>query len=189
MEMKNYAEAAKRFAFFRDTPQYLQLPGLSDRALLRLGHACAALNQWEQARQAHELLLSQLAGSKWTQEAHYGVGWAREQQGQYDQAVAAYTKAASGTLSETAAMAQLRIGICCMAQNRPQDAAEALLAVPAKYGFDEWNAVALLEAADAYGQLRQTAQQVQVLNRVVQEFPQSSWAKEASKRLAKLPKG
>ena len=93
--MKNYAEAAKRFAFFRDTPQYLQLPGLSDGALLRLGHAYAALNQWEQARQAHELLLSQLAGSKWTQEAHYGVGWAREQQGQYDQAVAAYTKAAT----------------------------------------------------------------------------------------------
>src|SRR5207253_10630179 len=180
---------AKRFAFFRDTPQYLQLPGLSDGALLRLGHAYAALNQWEQARQAHELLLSQLAGSKWTQEAHYGVGWAREQQGQYDQAVAAYTKAASGTLSETAAMAQLRIGVCRMAQNRPQDAAEALLAVPAKYGFDEWNAVALLEAADAYGQLRQTAQQVQVLNRVVQEFPQTSWAKEASKRLDKLPKG
>src|SRR5207247_642195 len=39
MDLKDYAEAAKRLAVFRDTPKLQQLPGLSDRALLRLGHA------------------------------------------------------------------------------------------------------------------------------------------------------
>src|SRR5439155_10519773 len=115
MDLKNYAEAAKRFTVFRDTPQFQQLPGLSDRALLRLGHAYAALNQWDAAREAHELLLSRMTDSTWTQDAHYGVGWAREQQRQYDEAATAYAHAAAGRLSEAAAMAQLRIGICRLA--------------------------------------------------------------------------
>jgi TolA-binding protein len=186
LKEKDHAEAIKRFAFFRDTPQYQQLPGLSDRALLGLGHAHAALGRWDAARQAHELLLNRHPGSKWTQEAQYGVGWAREQQGQLDQALAAYNQAAGGPLSQTAALAQLRVGVCYAGQKKFKEAADAFLAVSAKFGFDEWAALALLEAADAYGELKQVNEQAQVLNRVIREYPKTAWAKEAQKRLDKM---
>jgi TolA-binding protein len=183
METKDWAEAAKRFAFFRDTPQFQQLPGLSDRALLRLGHVYAALEQWDEARKAHELLLSRHPGSRWTQAAHYGVAWALEKQKQWEPAAAAYAKAAEGQLSETAAMATLRRGLCQLALNRPKDAVKALLEVPEKFGFDEWNAAALLHAADGYVQMNERDAEVQVLQRLVREYPESPQAQEARKRL------
>jgi cellulose synthase operon protein C len=189
MDMKNYAEAAKRFAVFRDVARYRQLTGLSDRALLRLGHALAAEKQWDTARQAHDTLLKSYAGSKWTQDAHYGIGFAHEQMNQYEQAAQAYLEATTGALSETAAMAQLRIGISRMALKRFEEAAEAFLAVPKRFAYDQWNAMALLETAEAYAQLNRKEQQVEMLNRVVREYEKTPWAQEAKQRLTRLQKG
>ena len=56
-QMADYAEAAKRLARFRDEGPLQNIPGLSDRALLRLGHALDKLKQWEPSRQAHEQVI------------------------------------------------------------------------------------------------------------------------------------
>src|SRR5262249_48997088 len=78
------AKAAARLAKFRDDGQFQNLPGLTDRALLRLGHALAHAGQWDQSRQAHETLASRFPNSPWVHEARYGIGWAWQNQKQYD---------------------------------------------------------------------------------------------------------
>jgi TolA-binding protein len=190
MELKDYAEAIKRFVVFRDVVQFQQIAGVTDRGLLRLGHALAAQKQWDAARQAHETLINRHGtASKWAPDAYYGIGYAREQQNQHEQAMQSYIQATTGPISETAAMAQIRIGVCRMALKRYKDAADAFLVVPNRFGFDEWNAVALLEAAEAFGQLKDGAQQVQTLNRVIREYAGTPWAKDAQQRLTSLQKG
>jgi TolA-binding protein len=187
MQTKQYAEAIKRFAIFRDVPQFQELIGLSDRAVLRIGHAYVYLKQWEQARQAFDYLTKRYGGSKWAHEARFGLGWANEQLQQYEPAAVAYNQAAAnGGITEVGAKAQIRLGVCRMAQKRYKEAADAFLAVPGKYGYDEWNAVALLEAAEAYVNLKQVDQARTVLQRLINEYPESPAAQTAKQRLSKL---
>ena len=39
MQLSEYAEAVKHLSLFRDKPEFQNLPGLTDRALFRLGQA------------------------------------------------------------------------------------------------------------------------------------------------------
>ena len=82
-------------------------------------------------------------------EARYGIGWAQQNQGQYDEAVNAYNQVTDAVATELAAQAQLNIGLCRLAQKRYADAATALLVVPFTYDYPELSALALLEAARA----------------------------------------
>jgi TolA-binding protein len=186
---KEYAEAVKRLALFRDRGEFQNLPGLTDRALLRLGHAYAHLKEWDRSRQAHEQLASRFGNSPWVHEARYGMGWAWQQQRQYDQAVNVYQQVVTGTPTETAAKAQLQIGLCRLEQKRYADAATALLAVPFTYDFPELSAVALLEASRAYQQLKQAEQAERLLRRVIRDHPRSRWAEAAQERLENLKGG
>src|SRR5262249_11048874 len=79
-------EAIKLLARFRDVGPYQNVPGLSDRALLRLGAALSeqaksepaktAPAKWEQARGAYQAVIDRTGGnSPWTHEARYGIAW------------------------------------------------------------------------------------------------------------------
>src|SRR5262249_46052029 len=50
------AKAIDRLKAFRDKPELQNVAGITDRALLRLGHAYAQAKQWEPSRQAFETL-------------------------------------------------------------------------------------------------------------------------------------
>src|SRR6185437_8983001 len=86
------AEAVKRLTMFRDRGEFQNLPGLTDRALLRLGYALGQLKQWDASRQAYEQVTNRFANGPWVHEARYGVGWAYQNQSQYDNAVNAYNQ-------------------------------------------------------------------------------------------------
>jgi TolA-binding protein len=185
-DARDYAGAVQRLALFRDKTEFQNLPGLTDRALLRLGHAYAQLKDWERSRQAHERVAARFGNSPWGHEARYGVGWAWQQQRQYDQAINAYAQVVAGTPTQTAAKAQLQIGQCRLAQKRFADAGNALLVVPFTYDYPELSAVALLEAARAFQQLKQPDQAERLLRRVLRDHPQSPWAEAARDRLEAL---
>jgi TolA-binding protein len=189
MQKKQWAEAVKRLLPFRDSPEFQNLAGVSDRALLRLGHAYAHLNDWNQSRQAHEVLTQRFGNSPWVHEARYGIGWAWQQQKQYDQAVNAYSQVTANTLTETAAKAQLQIGLCRLEQKRYAEAGNALLVVPFTYDYPELSAVALLEAARAFTEQRQPGQARRLLERVIRDHPRTPWAEAARDRLAALKDG
>jgi tetratricopeptide (TPR) repeat protein len=186
---KEYAKAAAHLQAFRDQPSLQNVPGLTDRALLRLGHAYAYLGQWDRSRQAHEMLTSRFGQSVWVHEARYGIGWAWQNQKNYDQAVNAYQQVVHRTDSETAAKAQLQIGLCRMAQRRYAEAANALLVVPFTYDFPELNAAALCEAARCFVELKQQEQAARLLRRVLKDHAGSKWAEVAKQRLQALPGG
>jgi len=189
LAMGEAAEAVKLLAVFRDRPEFQNLPGVTDKALLRLGHALAQLKQWDPSRQAHEQVAGRFPQSPWVHEARYGIGWAHQNQKRYDEAVNVYQQVTSGTATETGAKAQLQIGLCRLEQKRYPEAATALLVVPFTYDYPEWNAVALVEAARTFKELKQNDQAVKLLERVLRDYPESKWAEVAKERLAEIKGG
>jgi TolA-binding protein len=181
--------AVKVLAVFRDKPEYQNLPGVSDKALLRLGHALAQLKQWEPSRAAHEQCANRFPNGPWVHEARYGMGWALQNLKQYDQAVNLYTQVANGTATEVGAKAQLQIGLCRLEQKRYPDATTALLVVPFTYDYPEWSAVALVEAARGFSEQKQNEQAVKLLERVIKDHPESKWAEVAKERLSAIKGG
>ena len=115
-------EAVKLLALFRDKGEFQNLPGVTDRALLRLGYALAQQKQWEPSRQAYEQVYNRFGNGPWASEARYGAGWALQSQGRYDDAVNLYTQVAAATATELGAKAQLNIGQCRLAQKRYPEA-------------------------------------------------------------------
>src|SRR5206468_6996352 len=132
-----FGDAVKRLALFRDQQPFQNVAGLSDRALLRLGHALSSLKEWDASRQAHERLAGAFPNSAWINEARYGIGWAFQHQGNFDGAVNAYSQVTGNTVAEIAAKAQFQIGLCRLEQKRYIDAANALLVVPYTYDYPE----------------------------------------------------
>jgi TolA-binding protein len=180
-------DAIKLLAKFRDDGRYQNLPGLSDRALLRLGAALGDKGQWDASRQAYQAVLDRTGGaSPWAHDARYGIGWAYQSQGQHDQAVNTYSQVTAAVATELAAKAQLNIGLCRLAQKRHAEAATALLVVPFTYDYPELSALALLEAARALHEDKKTAQAVTLLKRILRDHAGSPQADAARKRLTDL---
>jgi TolA-binding protein len=186
LAMGEPAEAVKLLAVFRDRGEFQNLPGVTDKALLRLGHALAQLKQWDASRQAHEQCAGRFPQSPWVHEARYGIGWALQNQKRFDEAVGAYQQVASGTATEIGAKAQLQIGLCRLEQKRYPEAATALLVVPFTYDYPEHSAAALAEAARTFVELKQNDQAVKLLECVIRDYPDSKWAEAAKERLSAL---
>jgi TolA-binding protein len=178
--------AIKRLVIFRDQGPYQNQPGLSDRALLRLGFAYALTKQWEPSRQAYERLVGAFPNSAWQDDARYGIGWSFQQQKNLDAAVNAYTQVTGRTVTELAAKAQLQIGLCRLEQKRYADAANALLVIPFTYDYPELKAAARFEASRAYIENKQPDLAKKQLEILLQEFPGTPWADAAKERLATI---
>jgi TolA-binding protein len=182
------AEAVKQLAFFRDQGPFQNLPGLTDRALLRLGYALGLLKQWDASRQAYEQVVNRFGSGSWVAEARYGIGWAYQNQSQYDNAVNAYTQLVNSVATESAARAQMNIGLCRLAQKRYAEASTALLVVPFTYDYPHLSALSLVEAARAFSENKQNAQAIKLLERVLRDHADTESAAAARKRLEELKK-
>ena len=132
---------------------------------------------------AYERLVNQFPNSPWHDEARYGMGWALQQQKNYDGAANAYSAVVGRTATDLAAKAQLQIGLCRMEQKRYLDAANAFLVIPTTYDYPELKAAALLEAGKAYLELKQIEQANRQFERIVREFPGTPWAEAAKEKL------
>jgi TolA-binding protein len=186
LKEQQYDAAIKRLTVFRDQGPFQNVPGLSDRALLRLGFAYALTKAWDPSRQAYERLVAVFPNSPWVDDARYGIAWSLQQQKNYDAAVNVYSQVTGRTLSELAARAQLQIGLCRMEQKRYADAINALLVIPFTYDYPELKAAARFEAAKAHAELRQNDLAMRQLEIILQEFPGTPWAEAAKERMATL---
>lgn len=180
---KQYPDAIKRLVIFRDQPAWNNVNGLTDRALARLGFAFGNLKSWDESRVAYERVVNQFPNSPWHDEARYGIGWALQQQKNFDGAANSYAVVVSRTATDLAAKAQLQIGLCRMEQKRYQDAANAFLVVPTTYDYPELRAAALLEAGKAFLELKQVPQANMQFERILREFPGTMWAEAAKEKL------
>lgn len=183
MTLGEHEKAVEHLKQFRDNGAFQNLPGLTDRALLRLGHAYGQLKNWDASRQAHEQSASRFPNGVWVDEARYGVAWALQNQQRYDEAVNWYLQVVNHTAAEVAARAQLQMGLCRMEQKRYPEAATALLVVPFTYDYPEWSAAALYEAHRTFTELKQPDQAERLLRRLIKDHPESKWAELAKTKL------
>ena len=188
LELGELDKAMVRLALFRDKPEFQNIAGASDHALLRLGQALAQQKKWDQSRQALTLLTQRFGNSPWLNEARFGIGWAGQKTGQFDPAVESYKSVVANTASELAAKANLQIGLCRLEQKRYAEAVTALLVVPYTFDYPELSAAALTEAGRALVEDKKPDQAEIQLRKVIKDYPKSEWAKVAQKRLAELKK-
>jgi cellulose synthase operon protein C len=133
--------------------------------------------------------VNRFGNGPWAAEARYGIGWAYQNQGQFDNAVNAYTQVVNSVATELGAKAQLNIGQCRFAQKRYPEATTALLVVPFTYDYPNLSALALIEAARALAEDKQPDQASKLLERVIRDHPETESAEVAKKRLEELKKG
>lgn len=182
-----FDEAQKSLAIFRDNGAFHNIPGVSDRALLRLGHALAELKQWDRSRQAHETIIARFGdGNPWAPDARYGIGWSFQNQRRYDDAVNQYAQITQKITDERAGRAYLQIGLCRVAQKRFDDAGKAFATVYYGYDIPDLKFAAMLEHARILTAQKQFDDAVKLLDRIIQDAPKDSdWTKAAKAQLGK----
>jgi TolA-binding protein len=190
MAQAKFEDAKNKLVIFRDNGAFQNVAGVSDRAMLRLGHALAGLKQWEPSRQACEAVVARFGdGNPWAADARYGMGWALQNAGRFDEAVNAYAQVTQKTTDERAGKAHLQIGLCRSAQKRWDDAGKAFATVYYGYDLPDLKFAAMVEHARALGEQKHPAEATKLLERVVKEAPKDgTWAKAATELLAKIKK-
>lgn len=183
VQQQNWPKAIEQLLPFRDDEKLRNVAGVSDRALLRLGYAYGESAQWDASRQTLEALVQRYPQTPWLDEARYAIGWAWQNQKNYDNAVAAYTEVTKRSAAEIAAKAQVQIGLCRFEQKRFEDAIAALLAVPFTYRYPEWSAAARCAAARAHLELKKPTDAEKQWQQVLNDSPKSPWADVARKGL------
>ena len=155
-------------------------------SLLRLGESLAALQRWARSEKAFTDYLERQADSEQWFQAQFGIGWARENQGRHNEAIAAYRSVVARHKGPTAARAQFQIGECLFAKKQYEDAARELLKVDILYAYPEWSAAALYEAGRCFEALGKTVEARTQFKAVVDKHKQTRWGELAGKRLAAL---
>ena len=165
-------------------------------SLLRLGECLAELQHWPRCEQVlgdYLELFGRTAnksdqhgnGDLWFQ-AQFGVGWARENQGRYDEAIRAYEAVVLGHQGPTAARAQFQVGECLFAKKDYQAAAGEFLKVDILYAYPKWSAAALFEAGVCFEELSKPVEARTQFKTVAAKYEGTQWAKMASIRLAQV---
>lgn len=188
VQQENWTAAIEQLQVFRDADPYRNAADLAPRALLLLGQAYAAAGQWDASRQTLENLNSRFPQTPWRDDALYALGWARQQQRQYDAAIASYREVIQRTPAAIAAKAQLQIGLCLAASQRQTQALSELQAVDYTYDYPEWSAAAFCEAGHIALDLKQPEDATRFLERAIQADPKGKWAPIAKQRLAEVRK-
>ena len=183
-------DAKNKLVIFRDNGAFHNIAGVSDRAILRLGHAFAELKQWEPARQSFELVVARYgAANPWAADARYGTGWAFQNQGRFDDAVNAYVQVTQATTDERAGRAHLQIGLCRAAQKQWENAGKAFATVYYGYDLPDLKFGSMIEHARTLVEEKKVADAVKLLERVVKDAPKDGpWGKAADEMLAKVKK-
>jgi len=164
---------------FDDDPAY-------GPSLLRLGECLAAAQRWPRSEKTLRKYLSEFADSPQWYQAQFGIGWAAENQGRHDEAVAAYKDVVARHKGPTAARAQFQIGECLFARKEYAAAATELLKVDILYAYPEWSAAALFEAGKCFEKLQKQVEARAQFKAVTEKYGDTRWAKMASQRLSEL---
>jgi TolA-binding protein len=155
-------------------------------ASLRLGECLAVLQDWPGSAKVFSDFLERFTSSELWFQARFGKGWALENQGKHDEAIAEYTKVTARHQGPTAARAQFQIGECLFAQGKHDEAVRELLKVDILYAYPEWSAAALYEAGRCFEALNKPEEATAHYKQVREKHPQTQWAKLAAQRLTVL---
>ena len=155
-------------------------------ALLRLGTCHAELQQWPHSEQAFTTYLHRFADTELWFQAQFGIGWARENQGSFDDAIIAYRDVTMRHQGPTAARAQFQVGECLFALGRFDEAVRELVKVDILYAYPQWSAAALYEAGRCFQETGNPVDARKQYEQVRREYGDTKWAAMARQRLDEL---
>ena len=170
----------------QETRPNRQVPGVSDRANLRIANAYAQLGRWQDARNSLETFATRHAGSGMVIEARFAYAQACEQLKQYDQAAAAYVEVARRVGGELGAKAQYQAGVCYVAMDKPEDALNCFLMVAYAYDYPELVGASLSEGAKICLAQNRPVEARKHLQRIITQQPNTTWAQTARQQLSKM---
>src|SRR5262249_52437684 len=142
--------------------------------------------QWTSARTMAETIAQDYPQFDRLFEADYVIGRALAAEDKFTESRAAFQRvvqSTSGGKTETAAMAQSKIADTYFQQENYSAALREYLRVDSAYAFPHWQAAALLQAARCYEQLGQQKDAGELYARVLQNYPQTEFVAEASRKL------
>lgn len=185
MKLGRNAEAAERLSRALTTSDD---PQIARAGLLRLGDAAAAISDWPASARAFERWLDQFPSDSLWFQARFGMGWALQNQRQFEPAIESYRQVTAKHDGPTAARAQFQIGECLYAQGLHEDAVREFVIVDALYAYPQWSAAALYEAGRCLQELNRPDDARRRFEEVAQRFPDTQWAGLAAGQLASLPR-
>jgi cellulose synthase operon protein C len=153
---------------------------------LRQAQILARKEQWRDALEIASQIATDYPDFEQQYEADYVIGRCQASLGDFDEARAAYRRAVESTTgekTETAAMAQWMIGESYMHQKNYEAALREYLRVEILYDYPTWQAAALLQAGKCHEALGEWSQAGELYTRLIKNYPQTEFAKDAGERL------
>ena len=181
-KQEKFKEALEAYA----TVKGLTNPDFQALLLLHAGQSAGQLELWKESLDWLEKCSREFPDSKHLPQALYEQGWARQNLEQVDEAVKLYRDVIARTDQDVAARAQFMIGEVEFAQKKHEEAVKSFFVVVYGYASPKWQAEAAFEAARCFEVLGKETQAVKMYRELVELFPASDKAIQASKRLGEL---
>lgn len=156
---------------------------------LRIAQSLARLKRWEEAADVSAKAKQSNPEFKSNYEFDFVAARAKESEGLLTDARALYQQVVDsehGRQSETAAIAQWRIGETFFHQEKYVEAIEAYYRVDSLYSFASWRSAALMQAGKCQEHLAHPKHAIKLYMQLLDNFPSSKYAEEAKKRMARL---
>ncbi|MBI5765279.1 MAG: tetratricopeptide repeat protein [Planctomycetes bacterium] len=182
--VSKFGDAAKHFEKALDGEGAKQSWGPS--AMLRWGDCLGRLEQWGRSEEVLAHYLKENADSETWYQAAFGIGWARENLGRHEEAIASYRSVVERHKGPTAARAQFQTGECLFAMKKYEEAVRELMKVDILYDYPEWSAAALYEAGRCLEKLSKSGEARKQFETVAEKYKGTNWAALAVKRLGEL---
>jgi TolA-binding protein len=157
-------------------------------ALLHAGQAAGQLKQWDKSLQWLDACVAQFPDSSSLPEALCEQGWAKQNLGKTDEALALYAKVIGKTNGEVAARAQFMIGEIQFQQKNHAEAVKSFFKVSYGYSYPQWQADATYQAGRCFEVLNNKEQAIKQYRELIEKYPQSDKTPLAKQRIAELQK-
>ncbi len=177
-----YKEALAAYATVKNPSN----PEAKVQSLLHAGIAAGQLDQFNESLKLLGQCVEQFPDSPHVPQALYEQGWAQQNLGNLDEAVAIYRQVLTKSDAEPAARAQFMIGEVQFEQKQHAEAVKSFFKVIFGYGYPQWQANATYEAARCFEVLGKKSQAVKQYQTLIEKYPQSDKVPLAKQRLEKL---
>ncbi len=183
-----FSAAERHFAQLQETRSN-ELNSLRPWILLRLAQCLAKTEKWQDAASTAKTALEQHPDFSQSHEFQFFVARGHEDSGLLNDAIEGYQRVIDsprGGSTETAAIAQWRIGEIRFHQEDFVAAIKAYYRVDSIFGYPRWRSAALLQAGKCQEHLENWKHAEKLYRQLLKLFPDNELAADAQDRLTRL---
>ena len=183
-QQQMFNEASQRFAAITDLSAIERK--LQPWVRLRMAQCLGKLERWDDAGVVADDALHQFGDFANDYEFVFVTARSKEARGLFDDAEKLYTEvieSENGKASETAAIAQWRIGEMHFHKEQYETAIDAYYRVDSLYNHPKWRSAAILQAGKCQEHLGNWKHAVKLYTQILDKYPDSKLAESAQERL------